>query len=134
MFTQLANREYSQAPVRVPERVLVVDHEPLVRWALTASLTAAGYEVVTAADAAEACGIAAQHPPPAVVLLDLRPDMQGQAFFDDFKRVAPACRILVLTTERRGGAPAGWRGAVVIEKPFDLADVVRLVGAALAGA
>jgi len=37
----------------------------------------------------------------------------------------------VLTTARRGGAPAVWRGAEVIEKPFDLAEVVRLVGEAI---
>ncbi len=119
------------APAKVRDRVLVVDGEPLVRWALSASLSAAGYDVVTAANGADACAIAKGRPHPAVVLLDLRPDMHDQAFFDQIKVVAPGCRVLVLTTERRGGAPAGWLGAEVIEKPFDLAEVVRLVGEAL---
>ena len=132
MIPQLAGGELSPSPAKIPDRVLVVDDEPLVRWALTASLSAAGYEVVSAASGADACVMAAQMPHPAVVLLDLRPqDLHGQEFLDEIRRVAPLCRVLVLTTERRGGAPPAWRGATVIEKPFDLAEVVRLVGEAI---
>jgi DNA-binding NtrC family response regulator len=132
MIPQLGGGEYPPTSEKLRDRVLVVDGEPLVRWALTASLTAAGYDVVTAANGADACEIAAQDPQPAVVLLDLRPqDTHGQAFFDEIRRVAPLCRLLVLTTERCGGAPPGWLGSRVIEKPFDLAEVVRLVGAAI---
>lgn len=132
MITQPAGGEHSPSRAKIPDRVLVVDDEPLVRWALTASLSAAGYEVVSAASGADACAMAAQTPHPAVVLLDLRPqDMNGQGFFDEIRRVAPRCQVLVLTTERRGGAPPAWLGAEVIEKPFDLAEVVRLVDEAM---
>ena len=83
MTTPLVSAENFPSPVKVPERVLVVDGEPLVRWALTASLSAAGYEVVTASTGDDACEIAGRTHP-AVVLLDLRPqDTHGQAFFDD---------------------------------------------------
>lgn len=132
MITQLAGGKYPQTTAKVPARVLVVDSEPLVRWALTVSLSAAGYDVATAANGADAFEIAARAPHPAVVLLDLRPDTHDQAFLDQIKQIAPGCRVLVLTTERRGGAPPGWLGAEVIEKPFDLAEVVRLVGEASA--
>jgi DNA-binding NtrC family response regulator len=132
MITQLAGGEYPELSAKIPARVLVVDGEPLVRWALTASLSAAGYDVLTAATGDDACDIAARIPHPAVVLIDLRPqDMHGQAFFEEIRRVAPECRLLVLTTERRGGAPPEWRDAQVIEKPFDLAEVVRLVADAI---
>ncbi|MGD9734791.1 MAG: response regulator [Solirubrobacterales bacterium] len=58
-------------------RVLVVDDEPLIRRALTASLDAAGYAVTTAPDGASALSAAALRQPDAVVL-DLRlPDMDG---------------------------------------------------------
>jgi DNA-binding NtrC family response regulator len=132
MITQLAAGEYPQMSAKVRSRVLVIDGEPLVRWALTASLSAAGYDVVTAATGADACEIAARPPHPAVVLIDLHPqDAHGPALFEQISRVAPGCRLLVLTTERRGGAPPEWQGAQVIEKPFDLADVVRLVADAV---
>ena len=131
MPTTPVSAENFASPVKVPARVLVVDGEPLVRWALTASLSVAGYEVVTASTGRDACEIA-ERTHPAVVLLDLRPqDTHGQAFFEEIRRVAPGCRLLVLTTERRGGAPPAWLGAQVIEKPFDLADVVRLIGEAI---
>jgi two-component system KDP operon response regulator KdpE len=58
-------------------RVLVVDDEPLIRRALTASLEAAGYDVTTAADGESALTAAALRQPDAVVL-DLRlPDIDG---------------------------------------------------------
>jgi two-component system, OmpR family, KDP operon response regulator KdpE len=58
-------------------RVLVVDDEPLIRRALGASLGAAGYHVMTAADGASALETAALRQPAAVVL-DLRlPDIEG---------------------------------------------------------
>jgi DNA-binding NtrC family response regulator len=132
MTTQLAGAEYPAPPAKIPARVLVIDDEPLVRWALAASLTAAGYDVLTATTGEEACQLAAQMPNPAVVLLDLRPrDTHGRALFDEIRRRAPQCRLLVLTTERRDDASPAWLGAQVIEKPFDLVDVVRLVSEAM---
>ena len=132
MMTHLAGGEYPQLSEKIRDRVLVVDGEPLVRWALTASLSAAGYDVVTASNAIEACAIAAKLPSPAVVLLDLQPqDTHAQLFLDEIKRVAPRSRVLLLTTERRGGAPPGWLGAEIIEKPFDLAHVARAVEQAI---
>ena len=132
MLMPLGSGEYPATGAKVRGLVLVVDGESLVRWALAASLSTAGYDVVTAANGADACAIAAKSPHPAVVLLDLRPDTHGQTFLDQIKLAAPSCRVLVLTTERRDGVPPGWLGAEAIEKPFDLAEVVRLVGEAVA--
>ena len=132
MMTQLAGGEYPHIPAKIRDRVLVVDGEPLVRWALTASLTAAGYDVLSAATGEDACDLAARTPHPAVVLLDVPPhDIDQATFVDQLRRIAPHCRLLVLTTERRGGTSPQWLGARVIEKPFDLTDVVRLVGEAI---
>ena len=132
MMTQLASGEYPQLSVKIRHRVLVVDGEPLVRWALTASLSAAGYDVSSAATEEDACNLAAGTPHPAVVLLDVQPhDSERPPFVDQLRRIAPQCRFLVLTTERRDGTSPQWLGARVIEKPFDLTDVVRLVGEAI---
>ncbi len=133
MMTQLAGAEYPHRPAKIPDRVLVVDGEPFVRWALTASLSAAGYDVVTATTGEDACELAARTAtsgrgaagPSAAEI------RTGSALFDEIRRVAPRAGCLVLTTERRGDAPPAWLGAQVIEKPFDLADVVRLVGEAM---
>ena len=58
-------------------RVLVVDDEPQFLRALATNLRGAGYEVETAATAAEALSAAALHPPDAVVLDLLLPDGSG---------------------------------------------------------
>lgn len=58
-------------------RILVVDDEPQVLRGLSAALTAAGYEVATAASAAAAIEAAALLPPDAVVLDLILPDGTG---------------------------------------------------------
>lgn len=109
-------------------RVLVIDGEPLIRWALSVGLTAAGYDVVAAADAAEARAAAGAWPHPDVVLLDLH---QTDCFrlLGDLKSLAPDCRILALGTCCDQEQNRRWQGLDVIAKPFDLADVVARVGA-----
>jgi DNA-binding NtrC family response regulator len=132
MIPETTRRKETPSAAKTRARVLVVDDEPLVQWALATSLAAAGYEVVTAQTALEARQIAAMVPQPDIVLLDLRPqDVNGGVFFDEIRMVAPDCRFLVLSTERRGDAPPAWEGIQVIEKPFDLAEVARLVDESL---
>jgi two-component system KDP operon response regulator KdpE len=60
-----------------PARILVVDDEPQILRALRASLTAAGYDVVTASGGAEALESAALRPPDAIVLDVRLPDRDG---------------------------------------------------------
>ncbi len=63
---------------KTPEaKLLVVDDEPSIRELLTASLRFAGFEVVPAADGAEALKLAEQHRPDLVVLDMMLPDLDG---------------------------------------------------------
>lgn len=111
-------------------RVLVVDDEPLIRWALSVGLTAAGFDAVAAANDREARAAAAQWPPPDVVLLDLHRD-DCSVLLTDLQRLAPRCHVLVLGT-CCDGRPGQWQGREVIAKPFDLAYVVERVRAVMA--
>ena len=114
----------------IRRRVLVVDDEPLIRWALSVGLTMAGYDAVTAANAAEARAAASDGPRPDVLLLDLH-QADCAALLDDVQALAPLCRVLVLGTGCGGANDRRWRGLDVIPKPFDLQDVIRRVGAVL---
>jgi DNA-binding NtrC family response regulator len=110
-------------------RVLIVDDEPLVRWSLASALLVAGFDPVTASCGAEAAALACARPAPEVILVDLELyDTDARVLVDQIRAVAPACRVLALTTS---GAEVAvrppWLAVTFIRKPFDLADVVRLV-------
>jgi DNA-binding NtrC family response regulator len=111
--------------------VLVVDDEPLIQWSVCTTLASAGFDPVPARTADEARRIAAEWPPPKVVLLDIRPDGEGRELMTEIRQICPDCRFLVMSTVRRAGVT--WpqtRGVQCVEKPFDLAELVRLVDAA----
>ena len=110
-------------------RVLIVDDEPLVRWSLASGLRAAGFDAVTASSGVEALTLAREPRRPDVVLVDLQLyDANPHALIEEIRLMAPQCRFLVLTTAGRG-IPIARRGNVtIVEKPFDLAEVVQLVG------
>ncbi len=114
---------------KLPTRVLIVDNELLVRWSLSAGLSLAGFETLTATGADEALELARQRPPPDVVLLDAGLyDGDAAALLEDLRLAAPGCRVVALTTA--GHETPAWKDITVITKPFDLADVVRRVEAA----
>ena len=58
-------------------RILVVDDEPQILRALKTNLSAAGYEVETAASGEEALASAATDPPDALILDLVLPDRSG---------------------------------------------------------
>lgn len=114
--------------------VLVVDDEALIRWSLSEGLTDSGYDVRHAANGAEAvtalaaCGVA-----PLVVLLDLRlPDVSGLSLLRSIRSTRPDAPVLLLTAHgsAEDAAEAARLGVTqILHKPFDLGEIVRLVGA-----
>lgn len=114
----------------IPTRVLVVDEEPLIRWSVCSALAAEGFDPVSAADTADAARLAAQWPPPKVVLFDLKSaDPAGFGLLLAIRCVYPDCRFVVMTTAPDW--PPDWiraEGVGWIQKPFDLTQVVDVVG------
>ncbi len=114
--------------VSVPTRILVVDGESLTRWAICAALAAEGFDAISAADLVAAGRLAAEWPPPRVVLLDLRePDRDGLEAVSAIRCGYPDCRFVIMTTARDCATHAFTDGVELVEKPFDLARLVRLV-------
>jgi PAS domain S-box-containing protein len=68
-------------------RVLVVDDDPLSRGQIAQSLAASGHDVIEAASGVEALAWLADHPPPALMILDLlMPQMDGFTVLDRVRR------------------------------------------------
>ena len=115
-------------------RLLVVDDEPSIRDLLSASLRYAGYDVVTAADGAEALAQAERHRPDLVVLDVMLPDIDGFAVTRRLRERGRDMPIVFLTArddveDKVAGLTVG--GDDYVTKPFSLEEVVARIRAVL---
>ena len=115
-----------------PARILVVDDETLIRWALNQRLSSAGYHVDEAKDGASALAyFRAGEPPIDLVLLDLKlPDVDGVTLLKMIKRRSPLCRVILMTAFGTAETLQEARNSGVedvLAKPFDLELAVKAV-------
>ena len=116
-------------------RILVVDDERLVRWAMAETLSGEGYEVAEASDAesAKLAILTAEHAPD-LAFLDLRlPDSNDLGLVDFIRANAPQTSIVLMTAY---GTPeiltqAAHLGAAIVIKPFDLNELSTIVDRSL---
>jgi DNA-binding NtrC family response regulator len=128
-----ADAENAAAPQKrtQPLKVLVVDDEPLIRWSVRRGLTKRGHEVYEAASAAETLAkIAAEGPFHAIVLDYRLPDRRDLSLLREVVEANHGGTVVMITAfgepEMRDDARAlGAR--TVIEKPFQVADLIRLI-------
>jgi DNA-binding response OmpR family regulator len=120
--------------------VLVVDDEPVIRRLQREALAQRGYEVIEA-DGGNAAFREVKRRDPDVILLDaMLPDVHG---FDVCKRLKSSQRYRHIPIVMVTAVYKGWRMAAdlvesygvaaVVEKPFDLHHLVRVVERALSG-
>ena len=126
--------DFSPEP-KTPLRILVVEDETLIRWAVAEALTAAGHTVLEAPDAATALKVVAEAPQPLdAVLLDLRlPDSSDLSLMATIRRNTPTSAVVMMTAHgtREDAAAARALGAFeVVEKPFDVQRLEQVVVAA----
>src|SRR3954470_15842599 len=120
---------------KTPEaRLLVVDDEPSIRELLTASLRFAGFEVLSAADGAEALKLAEQHRPDLVVLDIMLPDLDGFTVTRKLRERGRDVPVVFLTarddtSDKVTGLTVG--GDDYVTKPFSLEEVVARIRAVL---
>lgn len=114
-------------------RILVVDDEPQIQRFLRPALTAAGFEVESAATAAEARRLAATRAP-ALIVLDLGlPDGDGKGVIETV-RAFSAVPIIVLSArdqevEKIAALDLGANDYV--EKPFGIGELLARIRVAL---
>ncbi len=114
--------------------VLVVDDEPPIRRLLRTSLSAEGFEVLQAEDAAEALAII-ESEKPEIVILDLGlPDLDGLDVIRQVRMNGSKLPIIVLSSrgDERGKVQALDLGADdYVTKPFGIAELVARIRTAL---
>lgn len=122
------------AEEKFPRHVLVVDDEPLIRWSITESLADLGLDVEQAPDAASALrAVTTAANPFQVVVLDLRlPDMKDLSLLATLRQLLPSARLILMTAFGTSdiAQQATRLGATMLNKPFELTDLTRIVLAA----
>lgn len=116
-------------------KVLVVDDDDELADVVRQVLRDAGYSVATVRHGAAALELVG-HIVPDLILLDLTmPIMDGWSFVSQYRRTAKeSARIVLLTANAHAAEIARSLGADgYITKPFDMDDLVGIVGRELAG-
>ena len=113
-------------------RALVVDDEPLIRWAIAETLHADGYDVEEAGDADGTVRALFNDPaPPDLVLLDLRlPDCGDLSLLETVRRLVPSAPVVLMTafgTPEIRERARSLGAAGVLDKPFDVDGLAGLV-------
>ena len=105
--------------------MLVVDDDPDIRELLFTALEDEGYEVVPAANGQEALAIIQTFRPDVIVLDLMMPVMDGWQFARELRARDEDIPIVLLSAARdlRTHA-AALSAAEIIEKPFDLSDLL----------
>jgi two-component system KDP operon response regulator KdpE len=117
----------------VTQRVLVVDDEPQFLRALATNLRGAGYDVETAATAADALTAAGLNPPDAVILDLLLPDGSGREVTSALREWSEAPIVLISAVgdeaEKIAALDAGADDYVT--KPFAIGELLARLRAVL---
>ncbi len=116
-----------------PSRILVVDDEPQILRALTTTLRGAGYDVQQAATGHDALAAVAVHPPDAVVLDLILPDLSGIEVCREIRRASDV-PVIVLSAvgEERTKVDALDAGADdYVTKPFGVEELEARLRAVL---
>jgi two-component system nitrogen regulation response regulator GlnG len=115
--------------------LLIIDDEQAICWGLAQLGKRLGHHVATASSAEQGLQLA-ERDRPEVILLDVRlPGMDGLAALPHLKEIVPAAAVIVMTAhgDLSTAVEAVRKGAFdYIAKPFDLAQIERLIERALA--
>lgn len=118
--------------------ILLADDEEIMRVVASKMLRSLHYDVITAADGAEAVRIyQARHAEIDLVVLDMiMPEMSGRDAFEYLKAIEPACRVVIASGFSRGDDLEKLRAgglAGFIRKPFRISELSQVVARALTG-
>lgn len=115
-------------------RVLVVDGDSLVCWAVAESLRAAGFDAVEVPDLAQAMRVLSASDVELAFLELGLPDAQDYHVLAAVRQRWPRLRVVLMTASdsdeiRRDALKLGV--VTVLKKPFDMADLALVAGRAL---
>ena len=110
-------------------KLLVIDDDTRLLASYRDLLTPYGFEVLTAPDGSDAVPIVEQNPDILLVILDLAmPRMDGREWLRWFRSSRKESPVIIISAYKLGPAEDELKPAVVLEKPFHVAELLDLVG------
>ncbi len=122
------------ALVSTPERVLIVDDEPIVAITLTKIFEGAGYNAKSSSTAEEALQVIASWRPTLAILDIVLPGIDGIQLSTEIKKIYPECIIVLLsgttetTTLLPWATPENGDYFDVLAKPIHPTELLALCG------
>ena len=114
-----------------PPHILIAEDEFLIAQALSASLEGRGFRVTTASNGKKALEADASDPAD-ILVTDLRmPVMDGTELVRRIRQSRPALPVLVMTANADAVDPEDAERLVIIQKPFPLDALVKILQAVL---
>ncbi|NWJ27581.1 DUF2934 domain-containing protein [Rhizobium sp. RM] len=127
---QLSSEEKrsSDVPVNSSRKVLVVDDEPLIRFATVDALEEAGFSVLEAANADEAIVLLnTAQIDAAVIDVNMPGSIDGLGLVDRLRKTYPNTRVLVTSGHVHLGPFDLASGVSFIPKPYDHQALIRML-------
>ncbi len=117
-----------RTPVKLRKLLVIDDDEKLVGY-YRELLTPYGFEVLVAYDGQEAMPLVESNPDIQLVILDLSmPRMDGRQWLRWFRGKQADSPVIVITGYKLEPSDEDLQPAVVLEKPFHVAELLDMVG------
>ena len=125
------DQDADSAPIQASRTLLVVEDEDMVRAVACDALRRFGYQVIEAADGAEALEVCEQHPGPIALMLTdvVIPQMSGRELATRARRLRPDLRVVYMSGYTHDVIDVGslGPGTFFLQKPFTLSALARKV-------
>jgi DNA-binding response OmpR family regulator len=117
-----------RAPFKL-RKLLVIDDDIKLLASYRDLLSPYGFEVLTAPDGQDAIPLVEKNPDIQLVILDLAmPRMDGREWLRWFRTMRNELPVIVITAYKLDPNDAELKPAVILEKPFHVAELLDLVG------
>ena len=119
----------ARRPPRKLRKLLVIDDDTRLLASLCDILSPYGFHVLTAMDGEDAIPIVEQNPDILLVILDIAmPKMDGRQWLRWFRARKSESPVIVITAYKLDENELDMKPAVILEKPFHVAELLDLVG------
>lgn len=119
----------ARRPPQKLRKLLVIDDDARLLASYRDLLSPYGFEVLTAPDGEDAIPIVQQNPDILLVILDLSmPRMDGREWLRWFRTQRQDSPVIIISAYKLDGDDLELKPAVILEKPFHVAELLDLVG------